>query len=52
MLNWVFGDEKEREETDKLKIKLATPTIKIRLIIGSLLSRLARFSRSPSLFEY
>jgi len=29
MLNWAFGDEKEREDTDRLKIKLATPKIKI-----------------------
>jgi hypothetical protein len=29
MVNWALGDEKEREEADKLKIKLATPRIKI-----------------------
>jgi hypothetical protein len=29
MLNWVFGDGKEREDADRLKIKLATPSIKI-----------------------
>jgi hypothetical protein len=29
MLNWAFGDEKEREDTDKLKNRLATPKIKI-----------------------
>jgi hypothetical protein len=29
MVNWTFGDEKEGKETDKLKIKLATPRMKI-----------------------
>jgi hypothetical protein len=29
MLNWVFGDEKEREDTDRLNIKPATPSMKI-----------------------
>jgi hypothetical protein len=29
MLNWVFGDEKERDDTGRLKIKLATASIKM-----------------------
>jgi hypothetical protein len=29
MLNWAFGDEKEREDADKLKTRPATPKMKI-----------------------
>jgi hypothetical protein len=43
MLNWAFGDEKEGEETDRLKIRLATPRIKI----------LVNFNKiSPFLIEF
>ena len=43
MLNWAFGDEKEREEADKLKIKLATPSIKILVNFNKVSSFLIEF---------
>jgi len=43
MLNWAFGAEKEREETDKLKIKLAIPKRKILVNFDEIIPFLREF---------
>jgi hypothetical protein len=52
MVNWALGDEREREETDKLKIKLATPKIKILVNFNEITPLLVEFiSRVATIIE-
>ena len=43
MLNWAFGAEKEKEETDKLKIKLTIPKRKILVNFNGIIPFLREF---------
>ena len=43
MLNWVFGDEKEREDADRLNAKLATPSKKIFVNLNEITPFLMEF---------